>query len=174
MNAMTTCCVSCNGWQYSGYDSTLTTGLHPAPYGSTTVSLTPADWLAASYTERLSSDTIRSQSELIRADATTLCLDACARTNKAQQESTKKLCDRANDVKFWRDQLRSESDLAARQMKSLADATRCLEKALEETQKPMDIAEKCMKFRQRRTGVDLINDGVNKELLEVCIQQEPD
>ena len=149
------------------YDSTLTTGLHPAPFGSTTVSLTPADWLAASYAERLSADTIRSQSELIRADATTLCLDACARTHKAQQESTKKLGDRADDIKFWRDQLRTESDLAARYTKALTEATRCLEKALEETQKPLDIAGKCLKFRQQRTGVDLINDGVHKELLEV-------
>lgn len=150
------------------YDATLA-GLHPAPYGSTTVSLTPAAWLAASYAERISADTIRSQSELVRADAATLCLDACARTHKAQQESTKKLEDRAGDVKFWRDQLRTEADLAARQTKALIESSRCLEKALRETQKPLEIAEQCLKYRQTRTGVDLIDDAVHQELLEVSV-----
>jgi hypothetical protein len=154
------------------YDATLT-GLHPPPFGSTTVSLTPAAWLAASYSERIAADTVRSQSELVRADAITLCLDACARTHKAQQESTKKLEDRAGDIKFWRDQLRSEADLAARQTKALLESTKCLEKALKETQKPLDIAEQCLLLRQKRTGVDLIDDAVNKELIEVSARAEP-
>lgn len=155
------------GGSRSSSASGLFTGLHPEPYGTTTVCMTPARWLAASHAERIAADTVLGRSELVRADAKTLCNDACTRTRKAQIESTKRLDDRTEEIKFWRDQLKKEADLAAQQAKALAEAIKCLEKALIETQKPLEIALQCLKYRQGRTGVDLIDDAVHEELLKV-------
>jgi len=42
-----------------------------------------------------------------------------------------------------------------------------LEKALSDTSRPLSIAEDCLKQRERRTGIDLVHDDVERLLSKV-------
>jgi tektin-3 len=125
----------------------------------------PADWKAFTRAELATADRARANSELVRADLMTLCHDACERTAKSQADVTRRLGDRANDVKFWRDEVRAEADAATAEAGLLNKATGCLERAIIDTEEPLHIATECLRLREQRIGVDLISDEVEKELI---------
>lgn len=45
---------------------------------------------------------------------------------------------------------------------------RTCEKALGDTANPLHIAEECLMHREKRNGIDLVNDDVEKSLIRVC------
>lgn len=133
----------------------------------------PADWTAYTRAELTAADRARAGSELVRADTMTLCRDACERSRKTQADATRRLGDRANDVKFWRDEVRAEADAATAEATALDKSLKCLEKAIVEADEPLYIAKECLRLREQRIGVDLISDDVETELLkEVNIIQQ--
>lgn len=133
----------------------------------------PADWTAYTRAELTAADRARAGSELVRADVMTLCRDACERTHKAQADATRRLGDRANDVKFWRDEVRAEADAATAEALALDKSIACLERALDEANEPLHIATECLRLREQRMGVDLISDDVEKELIkEISVIQQ--
>ena len=44
---------------------------------------------------------------------------------------------------------------------------RVLEKALMDTQNPLHVAEECLLHREKRRGIDMVHDDVEKQLIKV-------
>jgi len=44
-----------------------------------------------------------------------------------------------------------------------------LEKALSDTANPLHIAEECLMHREKRQGIDLVHDDVEKQLIRVSL-----
>ena len=44
-----------------------------------------------------------------------------------------------------------------------------MERALGDTANPLHIAEECLMHREKRQGIDLVHDGVEKSLIKVNI-----
>ena len=50
---------------------------------------------------------------------------------------------------------------------TLQEYRRTLEKALADTANPLHIAEECLMHREKRQGIDLVHDDVEKHLVKV-------
>lgn len=53
------------------------------------------------------------------------------------------------------------------EINDLAEAKRILEKTLAETANPLHIAQECLYNREKRQGIDLVHDPVERELIKV-------
>ena len=53
------------------------------------------------------------------------------------------------------------------EINDLAEAKRVLEKTLAETANPLHIAQECLYNREKRQGIDLVHDPVERELIKV-------
>jgi len=131
--------------------------------------LAPSEWTAWMRAELSAADRARSGSELVRANVLTACHSLCERTMRTQADATRRLGDRTNDIKFWRDELRAEADAAGAESAALDRAVGLLDRAFTEAQVPLDIAEECLHLREQRIGVDLVRDDVEIQLIKVAI-----
>jgi len=129
--------------------------------------LATAEWTAWTRAELSAADRARSGSELVRANVLTACHGLCERTRRTQADATRRLGDRTNDIKFWRDEIRAEADAAGAESAALDRAIGLLDRAFTEAEVPLDIAEECLHLREQRIGVDLVRDNVEIELIKV-------
>jgi len=86
---------------------------------------------------------------------------------RTQSANTKKLTERLHDINYWKAELQrqitdmiSETDLLCQQKLRL-------ENALRATEIPLHIATDNLHCRQRRQGIDLVQDNVEIYLLKV-------
>ena len=128
---------------------------------------TPSDWSASNQSNFMASDRVRSGSELVRLDSSRLVREADDRTTRAQNDVGKKLGERIGDINFWKSEVSTETDCIVDEIKGLSKARSVLAKALAETEKPLHIAQECMYNREKRQGIDLVHDGVEKSLIKV-------
>ena len=81
---------------------------------------------------------------------------------------TKALGERLHDIHFWKSELEREiNDIISETDLLLAQKKR-LDHALLATEVPMHIATDNLNCRQRRQGIDLVQDEVELSLLKVC------
>lgn len=65
-----------------------------------------------------------------------------------------------------------ETDLMIQEINDLSEAKRILEKTLAETANPLHIAQECLYSREKRQGIDLVHDPVERELIKVCKRRQ--
>ncbi|KAM6252952.1 tektin-3-like [Porphyrio hochstetteri] len=126
---------------------------------------TPSDWHRSNLTNSKASETSRRNAELLTADTSRLIQDKYQETRKTQVKTTKKLGERVNDIKFWKSQLRQELDKMIGENNALTDVTKRLERALAKTEAPLQVTQECLLHREKRVGIDLVCDDVEKQLL---------
>ncbi|NWR77659.1 TEKT3 protein, partial [Centropus unirufus] len=126
---------------------------------------TPDDWHRSNKTNYNESETSRQSAELLRLDTSRLIEDKYQQTKKTQDESSKDLQVRINDIKFWKTELCRELDAMIGETKALTDEKARLERALAESEAPLQVAEECLLHRDKRLGIDLVHDDVEKGLL---------
>uniref|UniRef100_A0A8B9BIQ4 Tektin n=1 Tax=Anser brachyrhynchus TaxID=132585 RepID=A0A8B9BIQ4_9AVES len=134
-------------------------GLTPSkmlPFVSNRTSLftryTPDDWYRSNLTNYRESETSRHNSENLRVDTSRLIQDKYQQTKKTQVESTKNLGERVNDIEFWKSELCHELDEMIGETNALSDMKRRLERALAETEAPLqevDVIRSCQERMQR-------------------------
>ncbi|NXI62334.1 TEKT3 protein, partial [Anseranas semipalmata] len=146
-------------------------GLTPSkmlPFVSNRTSLftryTPDDWYRSNLTNYRESETSRHNSENLRVDTSRLIQDKYQQTKKTQGESTKNLGERVNDIEFWKSELCHELDEMIGETNELTDMKKRLERALAETEAPLQVAQECLLHREKRMGIDLVHDNVEKQL----------
>ncbi|CAG5107171.1 Oidioi.mRNA.OKI2018_I69.chr1.g3187.t1.cds [Oikopleura dioica] len=110
------------------------------------------------------SDAFRASSERLRADTYALVQERDQLTAKNQAHSTKNIDDRANDIDFWKSELRHETELLISETSSLSQQKKQLERALAETESPLGISKECLYNRDKREGIDLVHDAVEIQL----------
>nr|XP_025976327.1 tektin-3 [Dromaius novaehollandiae] len=126
---------------------------------------TPDDWYRSNLTNYKESETSRHSAERLRVDTSRMIQDKDQQTKKAQAESTKNLGERVSDIEFWKSELRHELDKMIGETNALTDTKRRLERALAETEGPLQVAQECLLHREKRMGIDLVHDDVEKQLL---------
>ncbi|NWH35150.1 TEKT3 protein, partial [Chloropsis hardwickii] len=123
------------------------------------------DWHRSNMTNYKESETTRHNAERLRADLTRTIKDVYQQAKRAQGESTKKLGQRVNDIEYWKSELCIELDAMIKETNSLTDMQKRLERALADTEGPFQVAHKCLLNREKRMGIDLVNDDVEKQLI---------
>ncbi|KAL8606870.1 hypothetical protein ACOMHN_036508 [Nucella lapillus] len=151
----------------------------------------PNDWSLSNSMNYSLSDKERSFAERLRADAWRAVKETDARTRNRQNDVTKRLGERVHDIafwkgelsteagaveneiservydiSFWKTELNSEINAMATEMENLKEYKRTCEKALADTANPLHIAEECLMNREKRQGIDLVNDDVEKSLVK--------
>jgi len=127
---------------------------------------TPTDWFKSNNQNYRSSDMTRSAAQRLRDENVRICHDTDARTVKTQQESSKNLGNRLQDINFWKSELNHELDEMGKEINDLVAWKQRTENALKETEGPLQIAQECLFNREKRQGIDLVNDNVEKQLIK--------
>ncbi|XP_067654721.1 tektin-3-like isoform X2 [Haliotis asinina] len=126
---------------------------------------THTDWSHSNSLNFNLSEKERSFAERLRADAWRAVKETDARTRNRQTDVTKRLGDRVVDIAYWKSELNKELDCLERDTGSLQEYKRTLEKALADTANPLHVAEECLMHREKRQGIDLVNDEVERTLV---------
>lgn len=129
----------------------------------------PSEWHEGNYAKYYQSFVDRDQAERVRHESKRTRNETDATTNKTQSDVTKKLAERCKDIDFWKSEL-------AREIRDVIDETdlllaqkKRLENALRATETPLHISTDNLNCRQRRQGLDLVQDDVEISLLKVSV-----
>ena len=123
------------------------------------------------------SDKARSGSEKVRLDAARLCREANDKTTRTQNDVGRRLGDRIGDIEYWKTEILSETDQMITEIDALNRAKAALEKMLADLETPLHIAQECLETplhiaqeclynREKRQGIDLVHDDVERALLK--------
>merc|ERR1719422_2637774 len=88
------------------------------------------------------------------------------RQTKLRQKQQKKLAEKAKDIDFWKFELNREIQDVIDETELLLAQKKRLENALRATEIPLHIATDNLNCRQRRSGVDLVQDDAEISLLK--------
>ena len=86
---------------------------------------------------------------------------------RTQSANTKRLVERLHDVNYWKAELQREIADMITETDVLCQQKLRLENALRATEVPLHIATDNLHCRQRRQGIDLVQDEVEINLLKV-------
>ncbi len=128
---------------------------------------TPKDWYSAQMTNYLASDKIRAAAERLRADTIRLAREKDEQSFKNNAESSKRLGERINDIEFWKNELEKTKNKLKQKIEDVEFKRREIERILSETEKPLRIAQENLYDREKRQGIDLVHDNVERELIRV-------
>ncbi|XP_064022267.1 tektin-1 [Pogoniulus pusillus] len=133
----------------------------------------PSEWDLANQMQRASTESQKCRSERTVAESQRLLEEIERTTQKTQSDVNKKIEQRQEEVKFWKQELDNKLEQIVHETEVLLTFKTRLEKSLESCQEPLVIAQKCLLNRQRRLGIDLVHDEVEQELVkEVEVLQE--
>nr|XP_034340754.1 tektin-5-like [Arvicanthis niloticus] len=94
-----------------------------------------------------------------------------------QEGTSRNLCQRLSDIRFWKSGLCHERDMLMAENNSMNTLKRRLERAAEEVNCPLQLALDCLYNQERRIGIDLVHDNMEKnfireaDLLKCCQDQ---
>jgi tektin-4 len=134
--------------------------------GYRTGKFSPKEWHAANYNVTYQSTVGRETASQVRNVASDAIKEAEAVTHKLQGNNTKLLAERLHDVNFWKQELKREIGDMISETELLCSQKLRLENALRATEIPLHIATDNLQCRQRRQGIDLVEDDVELNLLK--------
>uniref|UniRef100_A0A8B9RWZ1 Tektin n=1 Tax=Accipiter nisus TaxID=211598 RepID=A0A8B9RWZ1_9AVES len=126
----------------------------------------PTEWDIANKMQHASTESQKSRSERTIAESRRLLDEIEKSTQKTQSDVNKKIEQRQEEIKFWRQELDNKLEQIVHETEVLLTFKTRLEKSLESCKEPLIIAQKCLLNRQRRAGIDLVHDEVEQELMK--------
>lgn len=127
---------------------------------------TPGDWFKSNVSNYKTSESWRKSAERLREDTNRLVQEKDQLTFRTQRETSKNLGERVNNITFWKSELQHETDNQVAETNALTEVKKRLERALAETDGPLQTAQECLYHRERRSGIDLVHDDVETNLLK--------
>ncbi|CAE1329544.1 TEKT3 [Acanthosepion pharaonis] len=127
---------------------------------------TPKEWECSNQNNYYTSDHLRTGAERLRFDTMRMCKEVDDKTKRTQTDVGKRLGERINDIVFWKNELLRETDELLKEMAVLNESKRMVEKALLETENPLNIAQECLYNREKRQGIDLVHDTPEMVLIK--------
>ncbi|KAF6027613.1 TEKT3 [Bugula neritina] len=124
----------------------------------------PNDWHSSNAAHYSLSQRERSTAADVRADSWRAVKEMDNRTRNRQTENTKRLGERVQDIAFWKSELNNEIGAMQNEIANLSEYKRVLERAYADTANPLRLAEECLLHREKRQGIDMVHDGVEKNL----------
>ncbi|NXS11174.1 TEKT1 protein, partial [Neodrepanis coruscans] len=125
-----------------------------------------SEWATANRMQRVSIEAQKSRSECMIAESWRLLDEIEKTTQKTQSDVNKKIEQRREEIKFWKQELDSKLEQIVHETEVLLTFKNRLERALESCKEPLVVAQKCLLYRQRRVGIDLMCDEVEQELVK--------
>ncbi|XP_059547800.1 tektin-4 [Myotis daubentonii] len=152
------------------YDVARNTGAHTsaglATAGFRTAKYLVDEWFQNSYASYHQAFADRDRSERQRHESRQLAAETGALAQRTQEDSTRKVGERLQDMHCWKSELQREvGELVVETDLMLAQKQR-LERALDATGVPFSIATDNLQCRERRQYPDLVRDYVEMELLK--------
>ncbi|XP_074869759.1 tektin-1 isoform X2 [Carettochelys insculpta] len=126
----------------------------------------PPEWHISNKAQYATAESERSRSERLVAESQRLVDEIEKTTQKTQSDVNKKIEQRLDEIKFWRQELNDKLEQVVNETEVLLTFKTRLEKALESCKEPLFIAQECLLNRQRRVGIDLVHDEVERELIK--------
>ncbi|POI34836.1 hypothetical protein CIB84_001411 [Bambusicola thoracicus] len=126
----------------------------------------PSEWHVANKMQCASTESQKSSSERLVAESRRLVDEIEKTTQKTQSSVNKKIEQRLEEIKFWKQELDNALEQLVNETEVLLTFKIRLEKALESCKEPLVISQKCLLNRQRRAGTDLVHDEVEQELVK--------
>jgi tektin-3 len=152
----------------SSIDSIKVPLIFPAARNALYTRYTPKDWYQSQMNNYLASDKMRSAAERLRADTQRLAREREDLARRNQQESDKKLGERINDIDFWKQELDREKDKLTKKINQVDTKRREVQKQLHDTENQLKVAQENLYEREKRQGIDVVHDNVERELIRVC------
>ncbi|KAM4795393.1 tektin-1 [Rhinophrynus dorsalis] len=126
----------------------------------------PKEWDIANKTRYTNAELQRSRSERLVAESQRLVEEVEKTTQKSQKDVNKKLEQRLEEIQFWKKELDNKLEDTVSEIEQLLAYKIRLEKALESCKEPLSIAQQCLLEREKRIGIDLVHDEVERELIK--------
>jgi len=126
----------------------------------------PSEWHESNYAKYYQSFVDRDSAERIRHESKRTRNETADTTRKTEDDVTKKLAERCKDIDFWKSELDREIRDVIDETDLLLAQKKRLENALRATEIPLHIATDNLNCRQRRQGLDLVQDDVEISLLK--------
>uniref|UniRef100_A0A672YZ99 Tektin n=1 Tax=Sphaeramia orbicularis TaxID=375764 RepID=A0A672YZ99_9TELE len=180
---------SANQWRTNGYYKSSTTVppqsalqrenfdlvraktmFYPSNRTALSTRYTPEDWYKSNQSNYRESESSRKSSERLRKDTIRLMQDKDQLTRRTQETTSKNLGERVNDIVFWKSELSHEIDNMVTEIAALSEVKRRLERALAETEGPLQVSQECLYHREKRMSIDLVHDHVEKDLIKVIFK----
>ncbi|XP_058477381.1 tektin-3 [Solea solea] len=127
---------------------------------------TPDDWYKSNQSNYMESESSRKSAERLRRDTMRLMQDKEQLTRRTQEKSSKNIGERLSDIVFWKSELSHEIDNMVTEIAALTEVKRRLERALAETEGPLQVSQECLYHREKRMSIDLVHDDVEKDLIK--------
>uniref|UniRef100_A0A3B3X8V8 Tektin n=1 Tax=Poecilia mexicana TaxID=48701 RepID=A0A3B3X8V8_9TELE len=142
------------------------TTFYPSNRTMLTNRYTPDDWYKSNHSNYRESESSRKSAERLRKDTIRLMQDKEQLTRRTQENTSKNIAERVNDIVFWRSELSHEIDNMVTEIAALSDVKKRLERALAETEGPLKVSQECLYHREKRMSIDLVRDDVEKDLIK--------
>ncbi|KAL8198677.1 UNVERIFIED_CONTAM: Tektin-1 [Gekko kuhli] len=126
----------------------------------------PPEWHIANKHQYSNAEAQRSRSERLVDESQRLVDEIERTTQKTQSDVNKRIEQRLEEIKFWKQQLGDKLDQIVKETEVLLTFRTRLEKALENCREPLFIVQECLLNRERRVGIDLVHDEVERELIK--------
>lgn len=115
------------------------TTFYPSNRTALTTRYTPDDWYKSNQSNYRESESARKSAERLRRDTMRLMQDKEQLTRRSQENTSKNIGERLNDIVFWRSELSHEIDNMVTEIAALSEVKRRLERALAETEGPLQV-----------------------------------
>uniref|UniRef100_I3M4D1 Tektin n=2 Tax=Ictidomys tridecemlineatus TaxID=43179 RepID=I3M4D1_ICTTR len=124
------------------------------------------DWDQATQLQLRGAEASRLWAGRLTGDTMRLMQDKDQLTRQMQEGTSRNLGQRLTDIGFWKSELCYELDRLLTENRSLDTLKRRLEcGAAEELNCPLQVALECLYHREKRIGIDLVHDNVEKNLI---------
>ncbi|XP_056642530.1 tektin-3-like [Diorhabda sublineata] len=127
---------------------------------------TPLEWTQGNLKLFNEADTNRNYSERLRGDFIRVMRETDEKTAQGQRESGRRLGERITDTTFWRNEVRTELERLISEADQMQGVKRKVQKALDDIEGPLHIAQECLYHRETREGIDLVHDVAEQALLK--------
>lgn len=133
---------------------------------------THSEWIISNQLKYATSEGERIAAERLIDESVRAIEDTHKVTKQVQKDVSKKLHQRVDEMKYWETEAENYLETIKDEIGRLVAFRSRIEKSLEACSEPLHIAQQCLAARQRRRGIDLVHDDVEKELIkEVEVMQ---
>ncbi|XP_075450578.1 tektin-1 [Ascaphus truei] len=126
----------------------------------------PHEWNISNQTRYANAESQRSRSERLVAESQRLVDEIEKTTQKSQSDVNKKIEQRLEEIQFWKNELDAKLKDTVNEIEQLLVYKIRVEKALEGCMEPLSIVQQCLIEREKRVGIDLVHDEVERELIK--------
>jgi len=125
----------------------------------------PQDWNAAFNSHVKISDKDKNKAETQRDASNRLIKELDQKTKSKQADINRRLQDRITTVSYWKQRLTTEHASICQEITNLTMSKQKTQQALASTELPTEVSTNCLKNRENREAIDLVQDLVDDELL---------